>query len=67
MYAPSPASRSAFRLLALSCLLCGTSNSQSTYEQRHDAYFDDISGCKINTGQTDGPSGRRFVHLHLSK
>jgi autotransporter-associated beta strand protein len=29
--------------------------AQSTYEQRHDAYFDDISGRKINTGQRDGP------------
>lgn len=51
----SPISRSALRLLALSWLLCGTSKSQSTYEQRHDAYYDDISGRKINTGQTDGP------------
>jgi len=28
---------------------------QSTYEQRHEAFYDDISGRKINLGQTDGP------------
>lgn len=52
MHPPSLASRSALLLLA-----CGASQlaAQSTYEQRHDAYFDDISGRKINTGQRDGP------------
>jgi autotransporter-associated beta strand protein len=28
---------------------------QSTYEQRHEAFYNDISGRKINLGQTDGP------------
>lgn len=29
--------------------------AQTTYEQRHEDYYDDISTRKINTGQTDGP------------
>lgn len=43
--------------LAAALLACGLSPlfAQSTYEQRHDAYFDDISTRRINTGQTDGP------------
>ena len=30
-------------------------HAQSTYEQRHEAYYDDIANRKINLGQTDGP------------
>jgi hypothetical protein len=43
--------------LAAALLASGISPlaAQSTYEQRHDAYFDDISTRRINTGQTDGP------------
>lgn len=29
--------------------------AQSTYEQRHEAFYDDIASRKINLGQTDGP------------
>jgi len=29
--------------------------AQATYEARHEAFYDDISGRKINLGQTDGP------------
>ncbi len=41
--------------LALLPIFPGWLTAQSTYEQRHDAYFDDISGRRINTGQRDGP------------
>lgn len=40
---------------ALSFFLSSPVLAQTTYEQRHDSYYDDISGRKINLGQTDGP------------
>ena len=30
-------------------------HAQSTYEQGHEAFYDDIANRKINLGQTDGP------------
>ena len=41
---------------AFSVLVFATiSHAQTTCEARHDAFYDDISGRKINLGQTDGP------------
>ena len=39
----------------VSLLLALTTHAQTTYEARHEAFYDDISGRKINLGQTDGP------------
>lgn len=42
---------------ALLCFSVGSVavRAQSTYEQRHQDYYDDIANRKINLGQTDGP------------
>ncbi len=42
-------------ILALAIILPHSVLAQSTYEQRHAAFYDDIASRKINLGQTDGP------------
>lgn len=32
-----------------------TAHAQTTYEARHEAFYDDVANRKINLGQTDGP------------
>jgi len=44
-----------FRIFAVFLSASGIVHSQSTYEERHDAYYDDISTRGINLTQTYGP------------
>jgi hypothetical protein len=45
---------------AFAFALAGNALAQTTYEQRHADYFDDISTRGINTGQKDGPHRSHF-------